>query len=131
MERAEELPRHRLITRKAWRRRSSTRRLLRPYEASLEGDPRVPPRGRWLPEAAREGAAAAGVRRGRGDGHARGWEVWGRGRLADGGGGGDHGDETRTGFGRLGIGILNWGFFVRLGGVLNFFFSFGCSNIFF
>ena len=103
MERAEELPRHRLITREAWRRRSSTRRLLRPDEASLEGDPRVPPRGRWLPEAAREGAAAAGIRRGRRDGHAGGWEVWRRGRLADGGGGGDHGDETAEGLAVWGL----------------------------
>jgi hypothetical protein len=100
VERAEELPRHRLIMREAWGRRSSRRRLLRPDEAALEGDPRVPPRGRRLPDAAREGAAAAGIRRGRGDGYAGRWEIWGRGRLAD---GGDHGDETAEGLAVRGL----------------------------
>jgi hypothetical protein len=32
-----------------------------PTRAALKGDPRVAPRGRWLAEAAREGAAATEV----------------------------------------------------------------------
>ena len=119
MERAEELPRYRLIRGKARCGRSGRRRLLRPDKATLEGNPRVPPRGRRLPEAAREGTAAPGVRRGRGDGHAGGWEVRGRGRLAD--GGGDHGEELQRVW-PFGDWNLSWGFFVRLGGAFNFFF---------
>jgi hypothetical protein len=127
---AEELPGYRLVRGKARCGRSGRRRLLRPDEATLEGDPRVPSRGRRLPEATREGAAAAGVGRGRGDGHAGGWEFRGWGCLAD-GGSGNHGDDRRGWLTaqiaeRLGWPFGDWNFelgiFVRLSGVLNFFF---------
>lgn len=91
VERAEELPRHRLIRREPRRGRGGGRRLLGADEAALQRHPRVPPRARRLAEAAREGGAPAprGGRR-RGHGHAGGWPARRRGRLAD--GGGDHGD---------------------------------------
>lgn len=122
MERVEELPRYRLIRGKVRCGRSGRRRLLRPDKATLEGNPRVTPRGRRLPEAAREGAPAAGVGRGRGDAHAGGWGVQRRGRLAD--GGGDHGDELqRVWLCPFGDWNLSWGFLCIWAGLFNFIFS--------
>lgn len=110
VERAEELPRHRLIWREDRCGHSGGRRLLGADEAALEGDPRMAPRARRLAEAARESAAAPGGGRGRGDGYAGRRAVWGRRRLATAAAAaGDHGDEGRVWNSGLGI-------FVCLGG---------------
>jgi hypothetical protein len=104
VERAEQLPRHRLVRREARRGRNRGGRLLGADEAALKGDPRVTARGRRLAEAAREGAAATGVAgRRRRHRHAGWWWVRRRGRLA----GGDHGDGNAEG---LEIENWNWGF---------------------
>lgn len=60
VERAEELPSHRLLWGEARCGHVGGRRILSADKAALEGDPRVAPRARGFAESARKGAAASG-----------------------------------------------------------------------